>query len=108
MGGVYGQSYGIVLSSDYLIVDFDPRNNENALEDLNEKLGIDIEKECEFIVRSGSGGKHLYFKKPPEFKTIKVHKEVAGIDFLSEELSLLAAAHFIKVVTHMKLLTVKK
>lgn len=81
---VFKESYGIVLDDETLVVDFDPRNNENALEELNAMLGMDIKAECNFIVKSGSGGLHLYFKKPAAFKTVKVLKEIAGIDFLSK------------------------
>jgi hypothetical protein len=81
---VFAQSYGIVLSDTDFVVDFDPRNNENAIEDLNAAVGFDIESECEFIVTTGSGGKHFYFKKPSDVKISKNIRELKGIDFLSK------------------------
>jgi hypothetical protein len=82
--GIYKQSYGVVLKDDQLVVDFDPRNNENALTQLNSALGFDIEDECMFVVETGSGGRHFYFKKDPEVKIVKNIKSIKGIDFLSK------------------------
>lgn len=81
---VFAQSYGIVLSETDLVVDFDPRNNKNAIEDLNKAIGLDIADACDFIVTTGSGGKHFYFKKPPELKISKNIRDLKGIDFLSK------------------------
>ena len=80
---IFAQSYGIVLTADDIVVDFDPRNNENAIEELNAMLGFDIETKCNFVIKTGSGGKHFYFKKSKDIKTVKILKEIKGIDFLS-------------------------
>jgi len=80
---VFAKSYGIVLASEDLVVDFDPRNNENAIEELNKAIGIDIEEACNFVVTTGSGGKHFFFKKDPSVKTVKNLHSLKGIDFLS-------------------------
>ncbi len=81
---VFEESYGIILKEDDLVVDFDPRNNENALEELNQILGIDLESLCTLVVTTGSGGKHLFFKKPDSINTVKNLSEIKGIDFLSK------------------------
>lgn len=81
---VFEQSYGIVLKEDDLVVDFDPRNNESALTELNSALGIDVESESTLVIRTGSGGKHFFFKKPDDFNIVKNLSEIKGIDFLSK------------------------
>ncbi len=81
--GVFEMSYGIVLSDEDIVVDFDPRNNPDALDELNKLLKLDIEEFCSLVVKTGSGGKHLFFKKPQNVKTVKTLSSVKGIDFLS-------------------------
>jgi len=81
---VFEQSYGLILKEDDLVVDFDPRNNLNAIKELNEVLGIDVEKESTLTVKTGSGGKHFFFKKPTTVNTVKNLPEIKGIDFLSK------------------------
>lgn len=82
--GVFSESYGIVLGDDDLVVDFDPRNGEDAISNLNKALNINIDDECSFIVDTGSGGRHYFFKKDPSIKIQKNVRELAGIDFLSK------------------------
>ena len=80
---LFEESYGIVLSAEDIVVDFDPRNNESALDELNKLVGIDLEEESNLVITTGSGGKHLFFKKDPEKKIIKNLSSLKGIDFLS-------------------------
>lgn len=69
-----------VLCSGWLIVDIDPRNG-GTVEALNEFIGIDVAKASNFIVETGGGGLHIYFKAP-QGVTLDSHiKELKGIDF---------------------------
>lgn len=76
-------NYGIVLSDDILIVDVDPRNfpkGRNSLKELRRDL---MPGKIEtYFVRTGSGGAHIYFKKPkgPVKKNLP---QYPGIDFLT-------------------------
>lgn len=60
------KAYGVLLTANYFVLDVDPtkfRNGVNQLDELWKKLELGpIES---FIVTSGRGGAHIYFKKPP-------------------------------------------
>ena len=62
--------YGIVLDSDMIVVDVDCHDGQEdgweSLEGLFEATGVRLEDETSLLVRSPSGGAHLFFKKPPE------------------------------------------
>ena len=76
-------NYGVVLRDEDLVIDYDPRSkkdNDRPLERLRKDLGIDVET---FIVETGGGGLHIYFKKPNDFKITKHLKEYPGLEFLS-------------------------
>lgn len=70
--------YGIVLDADTVVVDIDnhPSNEPESSgrptgQDMLDKCkadGFDLEAECNFIVTSPSGGKHLYFSKRENLK----------------------------------------
>lgn len=69
-----------VLCNGWLVVDIDPRNG-GSLEQLNEFIGVDVAAASEFIVKTGGGGLHIYFKAP-QGVTLDSHiKELKGIDF---------------------------
>lgn len=73
-----------VLCEGYLIVDIDKRNNGfESLEKLNKTLGYDLNEKCDFIVSTGGGGLHLYFKLSEPMHLRKNLKRFEGIDFLS-------------------------
>lgn len=62
-----GEFYAVVLPADVVVLDVDPRrykDGENDLLTLWAKL--ELGRQETFIVRTGSGGFHIYFKKPPE------------------------------------------
>lgn len=71
------ENFGIQLSETDLVVDVDPRNGGT---ESFARLGI---TEPTFTVETGSGGLHLYFKKPKDFKIRKNLKEFRGVDFIS-------------------------
>lgn len=66
-----GGNIGVRLRSDELVVDIDPRHKDaqgrsaqEIVEEMELELGINLmEAPC---VRTGSGGLHLYFKKPSD------------------------------------------
>lgn len=82
----YGE-YGIVLHKDDLVIDIDPRNfpeGRRVWAELKQALFIDDSVENTRVVRTGSGGLHLYLKKPAGFHTRKKIKGFPGLDFLTE------------------------
>lgn len=77
-------NYGVVLRPDDLIVDVDPRRfpeGQNSLHLLFADLGISYNKT--FIVETGGGGVHIYFKKPADIAVRNALKEYPGIEFKS-------------------------
>lgn len=83
----YPGNFGVVLQSDDLVLDIDPRHfkdNENAFRQLKAELKLPDLGKNTFAVTTGSGGLHIYFKKPKDFPVRKHLKEYPGIDFLSE------------------------
>lgn len=61
--------YGVLLTADILVVDFDPKRGATALQDLWDYLGIPRPVDT-YIVATGSGGLHMYFRKPPECQVV--------------------------------------
>lgn len=77
-------NFGVVLSHADLIIDVDPRNflpGDNPLIRLCRDFKISEEDLQTFIVRTGSGGMHIYFKKPHTIRTCGKIAEYKGIDF---------------------------
>lgn len=80
----FTENFGISLQADDLILDIDPRNfKENDKPHLR-LCKIFPEIKQTLIVQTGSGGLHLYLKKPANFKTKKHHSDYQGVDFLSK------------------------
>ncbi len=78
--------YGIVLRADDLVVDIDPRNFPEGRKVWSEfcaefRIPAYIKKSK--TIRSGSGGLHIYLKKPTGFQTRKSLPEFPGLDFLT-------------------------
>lgn len=82
----YGQ-FGVRLKPDDLIIDIDPRNmkGREVWSELKTQISTlrEVEKQAT-IVRTTSGGLHLYLRKPPQFPIRKSLKRFPGLDFLSE------------------------
>ena len=82
----YGQfktGFG-VLCRGYLIIDIDPRNGGNESYDLLVKdMGMDFKKHAGFVVYTGGGGWHIYYRYDGEGSLLSHLKEYPGIDFKS-------------------------
>lgn len=77
-------NYGVVLRPDDLVVDVDPRRfpkNDNMLTKLAKDLHFSFSNT--FIVQTGGGGVHIYFKKPADIAVKNALKEYPGIEFKS-------------------------
>lgn len=72
-------NFGIKLESKDLIIDVDPRNfkEENTFEKFMGLFVIPLN----FVVRTGSGGVHIYLTKPPELSIKGALKAFPGIEF---------------------------
>lgn len=78
-------NFGVQLPSDILVIDADPRNFENNISSLallEQELGFALPKTL--TVMTGSGGTHLYYKKPADVKISKSVQDFPGLDFLSD------------------------
>jgi predicted P-loop ATPase len=80
----YG-NFGIKLAEDDLVIDIDPRNfpsslSVSPLESFQKVIDFRL-KDSTFIVKTGGGGLHLYFKKPKDFIIKGALKEFPGIEF---------------------------
>jgi len=80
-------NYGVVLGEDDLIIDYDPRNDhtegQQAYQNLVNYVGEAFDT---YTVRTGSGGLHVYLKKPKNFLVREMlpkeeHPEFSGIEF---------------------------
>jgi predicted P-loop ATPase len=63
------ESYGVLLTSDFVVLDIDPRRyapGRNEFAELMTQLGLNDKRQETFIVKTGSGGFHIYFRKPPD------------------------------------------
>lgn len=77
-------NYGVVLRSDDLIVDVDPRRfpkDENVL--LKLFADLHFSSKDTFVVKTGGNGLHIYFKKPADIPVRNALKEYPGIEFKS-------------------------
>lgn len=72
------ENFGVQLGPSDLVVDIDPRNGGN------ESIKALELSEPSFIVRTGGGGTHLYFKKDAGVSLRKNLAEFKGIDFITQ------------------------
>jgi len=77
--GQFKTGFG-VLAKGLLVVDIDPRNGGDEAYD---KLGIDLESQSGFVVNTGGGGRHIYFKAPADTALLTHLNDYKGIDFKS-------------------------
>ena len=79
--------YGIIIDDDMLVVDVDvhdaSKNGYAALEEIKVEYGLDLYADAAFVVKSPSGGCHLFFRKDPAVKLRKCLAEYGGLDFLT-------------------------
>lgn len=74
-------NFGVVLGPDDLVVDVDPRNGGNDSLIAFEAVVGPLPQTM--TIKTGSGGLHVYLKKPKDFKTRQGLRDFRGIDFLS-------------------------
>jgi hypothetical protein len=81
--GQFETGFG-VLCKGSLIIDIDPRNGgDESYARLVKDTGIDFEEESSLVVRTGGGGRHIYFKADEEKSYLGKLQDYAGIDFKS-------------------------
>lgn len=81
MTGQFKTGFG-VLCDGYLVIDIDPRNGGNdGYQALVKKTGIDYKAHAGFVVKTGGGGWHIYYKMPHGADVNKNCQEFKGIDF---------------------------
>lgn len=81
----FKENFGLVLQDDQLVIDVDPRNfkpGDKPLARLSQKYSLDPKK-C-VVVRTGSGGNHIYFKKPANIAIRENLDAYPGIEFKSK------------------------
>lgn len=81
----YGKlkSFGVLVNG-YLVIDIDPRNGGNdGYEALCQELDMELSDESGFVVNTGGGGKHIYYKLPDGVRLNSHDKRFKGIDFKS-------------------------
>lgn len=82
----FPENFGLVLQADDLVIDVDPRNfpkDDKVFARLNKVFGI-MDIADRVVVRTGSGGYHIYFKKPAEVAVRENHDTYPGIEFKSK------------------------
>lgn len=82
--GFFDTGFGAIVDG-YLVIDVDARNGGlDSLERLKNDYP-DIERDCGFIVSTGSGGgsRHLYYKLTETQALLHKHNDYPGIDFKS-------------------------
>lgn len=87
-----GGNAGVRLQQTDLVIDVDPRNFEpgdDPLARLAEDVGLDLSL-CPTVI-TGSGGKHLYLKKPEDVSIVTTLTDYKGIDLKSFGFQVVAA-----------------
>jgi Bifunctional DNA primase/polymerase, N-terminal len=79
-----GESYGVKLSLDIVVIDIDPRNQgANGFLALAKHLDW-WGAELPFVVKTWRGGYHLYLKNSKQFQFPKNHCDYPGVDILTQ------------------------
>lgn len=80
-------NFGVVTGKEILVIDVDVKNGAQGLasyEKLRNDTGLpEGWEEDTFCVQTGTGGFHVYLRKPADINIRKNLKEYPGIDFLS-------------------------
>lgn len=76
--GYFDTGFGVVVRDNLLVVDVDPRNGGF---DSASKLPIDLRETATFIVATGGGGFHYYYRIPDGVSLSYKIKEYDGIEF---------------------------
>ena len=80
---------GFIPPPNMVILDVDTKRKSkgaDSIQQLNKDLGINLLNLATFIVKTPSGGVHLYFSKDPQLMIYKTLKQYPGIDFLSSHI----------------------
>jgi len=78
------KNFGVVLQEDDLVIDVDPRHfpeGDNPLERLTKNLQIKL---LSFVIETGGGGLHIYFKKPADVRIKRAIAHYKGLEFKSK------------------------
>ncbi len=83
------RSFGVALTSKDLVIDVDVHDPINAngihsLCDLSREIGIPLLQSPTFIVFTGGGGYHLYYKKPALLRIPSAIEGYPGLEFKSK------------------------
>lgn len=76
-------NFGVKLTEEDLVIDIDPRNfpkDRKVMDGFNTALGFKLVGDS-FTIRTGSGGAHVYYRKPQGFNVRGAIKEYPGIEF---------------------------
>ncbi len=74
-------NYGLALDSDTVVIDVDPRNGgTESWKKLQADLNIDLAGLCGFVVKTGGGGGHFYFRKSPDVSITEGLPEYPGLE----------------------------
>jgi hypothetical protein len=77
-----GGAVGVRLGQRDLVIDVDPRNGGDASFDrLCFDIGVNLDADNVPAVRSGGGGRHLYYRKPGVRTRVNIPAVYPGIDF---------------------------
>ena len=82
----YKREYAIVLCPEDLVIDIDPRNfpdGRNIWKEFKAAHNLTLLNETTYIVKSGSGGYHIYLTKPADVLIRRHVPGWPGLDFLS-------------------------
>lgn len=77
--GNFSTGFGVLVSG-YIIIDIDPRNG--GFESYK-AMAYDYEADSGFVVKTGGGGLHIYFKAPEGVSIVSKLSQYPGIDFKS-------------------------
>ena len=81
MTGQFKTGFGVIVDG-LLVIDIDPRNGgEISYQKLCIDTVTDYKKESSFVVATGGGGHHIYFKAPNETRLKGKLDQYPGIDF---------------------------
>ena len=87
------KNIGVALKANHIVIDVDVSGNKEgakSLEKLQEDLNIDLMALSSMVVKTPSGGFHIYFSKTPAFKvkkeifSISTKKKYKHLDILTE------------------------
>lgn len=78
-------NFGVVLQDDDLIIDVDPRNFEAGIDSYKALCDMISQDLCQttFYVQTGSGGLHIYLKKPSDLLIRNSISRFPGVEFKS-------------------------